>query len=159
MPVYDALYDYRDRLNHILVRHEQGALHAAQGYALLEEKRRKKAEGCKEAHMKAQMEENALAAWGTVLHMMNHSLIKLVLFVAAGVVYLGCHSLDLNEVRGFAGNDKPWLGTVFVVGAASIAGVPGRLYGVHYRYGVDYATIEHGRTVYIDNLADVWQRA
>ena len=34
-----------------------------------------------------------------------------------------------------------------------------RLYGVHYRYGVDYATIEHGRTVYIDNLADVWQRA
>ena len=70
-------------------------------------------------------EENALAAWGTVLHMMNHSLIKLVLFVAAGVVYLGCHSLDLNEVRGFAGNDKPWLGTVFVVGAASIAGVPG----------------------------------
>lgn len=33
MPVYDALYDYRDRLNHILVRHEQGALHAAQGYA------------------------------------------------------------------------------------------------------------------------------
>ena len=33
MPVYDALYDYRDRLNHILVRHEQGAVHAAQGYA------------------------------------------------------------------------------------------------------------------------------
>lgn len=33
MPVYDALYDYRDRLNHVLVRHEQGAVHAAQGYA------------------------------------------------------------------------------------------------------------------------------
>jgi acetolactate synthase-1/2/3 large subunit len=33
MPIYDALYDYRDRLNHILVRHEQGASHAAQGYA------------------------------------------------------------------------------------------------------------------------------
>lgn len=33
MPVYDALYDYRDRINHILVRHEQGATHAAQGYA------------------------------------------------------------------------------------------------------------------------------
>jgi acetolactate synthase I/II/III large subunit len=33
MPVYDALYDYTDRLNHILVRHEQGAIHAAQGYA------------------------------------------------------------------------------------------------------------------------------
>ena len=33
IPVYDAMYDYQDRLNHILVRHEQCALHAAQGYA------------------------------------------------------------------------------------------------------------------------------
>jgi acetolactate synthase-1/2/3 large subunit len=33
MPIYDALYDYTDRLQHILVRHEQGAIHAAQGYA------------------------------------------------------------------------------------------------------------------------------
>mgnify|MGYP004428604335 FL=1 len=33
MPVYDALYDYRDRLNHVLVRHEQAAAHAAEGYA------------------------------------------------------------------------------------------------------------------------------
>ena len=33
MPIYDALYDYNDRLQHILVRHEQGAIHAAQGYA------------------------------------------------------------------------------------------------------------------------------
>lgn len=33
MPIYDALYDYRDKLEHILVRHEQGASHAAEGYA------------------------------------------------------------------------------------------------------------------------------
>ena len=33
IPVFDALYDYKDKLNHILVRHEQGATHAAQGYA------------------------------------------------------------------------------------------------------------------------------
>jgi acetolactate synthase-1/2/3 large subunit len=33
MPIYDALYDYQDQLKHILVRHEQGATHAAQGYA------------------------------------------------------------------------------------------------------------------------------
>ena len=33
MPTYDALYDHRDKLNHVLVRHEQGAIHAAQGYA------------------------------------------------------------------------------------------------------------------------------
>ena len=33
MPVFDALYDHRKTLNHILVRHEQGATHAAQGFA------------------------------------------------------------------------------------------------------------------------------
>lgn len=33
MPIYDALYDYHDKLRHILVRHEQGAIHAAQGFA------------------------------------------------------------------------------------------------------------------------------
>lgn len=33
MPVYDALYDYQDSLQHILTRHEQGAIHAAEGYA------------------------------------------------------------------------------------------------------------------------------
>jgi len=33
MPVYDALYHYQDKLHHILTRHEQGAVHAAQGYA------------------------------------------------------------------------------------------------------------------------------
>ena len=33
MPIYDALYDYQQELNHILVRHEQGAIHAAQGFA------------------------------------------------------------------------------------------------------------------------------
>lgn len=35
MPVYDAIYDYQDKINHILVRHEQGAGHAAEGYARL----------------------------------------------------------------------------------------------------------------------------
>ncbi|VBB45666.1 acetolactate synthase III, large subunit [uncultured Paludibacter sp.] len=33
MPVFDALYDYHEKINHILTRHEQGATHAAQGYA------------------------------------------------------------------------------------------------------------------------------
>jgi len=33
MPTFDALYGHRDKLNHILVRHEQGAAHAAQGFA------------------------------------------------------------------------------------------------------------------------------
>src|SRR6187399_3281934 len=33
MPIYDALYDYQEKLQHILVRHEQGGIHAGQGYA------------------------------------------------------------------------------------------------------------------------------
>ncbi len=38
MPVFDALYDHKDEIKHILVRHEQGAVHAAQGYARVSDK-------------------------------------------------------------------------------------------------------------------------
>ncbi len=69
-------------------------------------------------------EENALAARGALLHMMNHSLFKLVLFSCAGVVFMNLHQLDLNEIRGF-GRKKPLLAIPFLLGAAGIAGVPG----------------------------------
>jgi acetolactate synthase-1/2/3 large subunit len=39
MPVYDELYKFKDELQHVLVRHEQGATHAAQGYARATESR------------------------------------------------------------------------------------------------------------------------
>lgn len=68
-------------------------------------------------------EENALAVHGTMLHMMNHSLIKLVLFMAAGVVFMNTHVLDLNKIRGF-GRKKPLLKGIFLVGALAIGGVP-----------------------------------
>jgi acetolactate synthase-1/2/3 large subunit len=38
MPVYDVLYDYQKQLQHVMVRHEQGAIHAAQGYARIARK-------------------------------------------------------------------------------------------------------------------------
>lgn len=38
MPVFDALYDHKNDIKHILVRHEQGAIHAAQGYARVSRK-------------------------------------------------------------------------------------------------------------------------
>ncbi|MBR1566879.1 MAG: sodium:proton antiporter, partial [Oscillospiraceae bacterium] len=69
-------------------------------------------------------EHGSIAACGAVLHILNHSLIKLTLFVAAGVVYFNVHSLDLNDVRGF-GKDKPLLKLAFLSGACSIAGIPG----------------------------------
>lgn len=68
-------------------------------------------------------EEGALAARGTLLHMLNHSLFKLVLFLCAGVVYMNLHQLDLNEIRGF-GRKKPILMLAFLLGAAGIGGIP-----------------------------------
>ena len=38
MPIYDAMYHYKDQVNHILTRHEQGATHAAEGYARIKNK-------------------------------------------------------------------------------------------------------------------------
>ncbi|MCI9581058.1 MAG: sodium:proton antiporter [Oscillospiraceae bacterium] len=67
--------------------------------------------------------ENALAARGALLHMVNHSLIKLVLFLAAGVVFQNIHKLDLNEIRGF-GRGKPLLHFVFLMGALGVGGIP-----------------------------------
>ncbi|MDY4486936.1 MAG: proton-conducting transporter membrane subunit [Candidatus Limivicinus sp.] len=66
----------------------------------------------------------SLAACGVTLHILNHSLIKLALFTAAGVIYLNLHSLDLNEIRGF-GRGKPLLMLCFLSAACSIAGIPG----------------------------------
>ena len=68
--------------------------------------------------------DNALAANGTILYMVNHSLVKLTLFLLAGVVYMNCHALHLNDIRGF-GRGKPWLLAVFLCGGCSLAGVPG----------------------------------
>ncbi len=69
------------------------------------------------------MEDNMLAARGTLLHMVNHSMIKLCLFMAAGVVYMNLHALDLNEIRGF-GRKKPLLNAIFLMGALGIGGIP-----------------------------------
>lgn len=68
-------------------------------------------------------EHNALAIRGTLLHMVNHSLIKLVLFMIAGVVVMNIHKLDLNEIRGF-GRKKPFLKLCFLSGALGISGIP-----------------------------------
>lgn len=66
---------------------------------------------------------SGLAVRGTLLHMVNHSLIKLVLFMAAGVVFMNVHKLNLNEIRGF-GRKKPLLHIVFLLGALGISGIP-----------------------------------
>lgn len=67
--------------------------------------------------------ENGLAVRGALLHMVNHSLFKLVLFMAAGVVFMNVHKLELNEIRGF-GKKKPLLNFIFLMGAMGIGGFP-----------------------------------
>lgn len=68
-------------------------------------------------------EENLSAVRGSLLHMVNHSLIKLALFMGAGVIFMNIHKLDLNEIRGF-GHRKPLLNYIFLMGALGIGGVP-----------------------------------
>ncbi|MCL2066771.1 MAG: complex I subunit 5 family protein [Treponema sp.] len=88
---------------------------------------------------------------GTILHMMNHSLIKLVLFIMAGVVYMNLHQLDLNKVRGF-GRGKPLFTFAFLMGVMGIIGIPfwngyvsktllheSIVYHIHYFY--NYTTV------------------
>ncbi len=69
-------------------------------------------------------EENMLAARGTFLHMVNHSLFKLILFLVAAVIYRNTHKLDLNDIRGF-GRKKPLLKFVYLMGSLGIGGIPG----------------------------------
>ena len=97
-------------------------------------------------------EHGSIAACGAVLHILNHSLIKLTLFVAAGVVYFNVHSLDLNDVRGF-GKDKPLLKLAFLSGACSIAGIPG--FGGY----ISKTLLHEGIVEYCEHLAEHGQSA
>lgn len=67
--------------------------------------------------------ENALAARGTFIYMVNHSVLKLVLFMAAGVIFMNTHTLDLNRLKGF-GRKKPFLHACFLLGVLGISGIP-----------------------------------
>jgi len=67
--------------------------------------------------------ENTLAAAGTAMHIINHSVIKCMLFMCAGIIYMNTHKLDLNSIRGW-GKNKPFLKAVFAVGFLGIGGIP-----------------------------------
>ena len=68
-------------------------------------------------------EHNSLAVRGTLLHMVNHSLLKLNLFMCAGAIFMNLHKLDLNDIRGF-GKGKPLLNFIFLMGVLGIIGMP-----------------------------------
>lgn len=66
---------------------------------------------------------NAYAVRGALLHMVNHSVFKLILFMVAGAVYMNLHKLNLNDIRGF-GRGKWFLNFAYLMGYIGIAGVP-----------------------------------
>ena len=68
-------------------------------------------------------EDNALAVQGTMVYMVNHSLVKLVLFLVAGIIHMNTGKLNLNEIRGY-GRGKPLLLFIFSMGALGLVGVP-----------------------------------
>ena len=66
---------------------------------------------------------NAIAFEGSFLHMVNHSLIKLSLFMISGVIYMNIHKLNLNEIKGF-GRNKHFIKICFAIAMLGIMGIP-----------------------------------
>ena len=84
---------------------------------------------------------NDLAVRGTLLYMVGHSLIKLVLFLCAGVVHMNTHKLNLNDIKGF-GKGKPVLMFAFIMGGLGLMGAP-LLNGYLGKTLVHEAIVEH----------------
>lgn len=69
-------------------------------------------------------EHTTIAMDGTIDYIVNHSLIKLALFTAAGVIVMNRDTLDLNELQGY-GRHKPYLMVTFLLAALGVSGIPG----------------------------------
>lgn len=98
-------------------------------------------------------EEGTTAASGVVLHMVNHSLIKLCLFLCAGVVYMNLHQLNLNEIRGY-GRKKPVLHLCFLLGALAIACIPPLGSGYHSKSLLHESIVEY--IAHVQAAGGVW---
>jgi len=69
-------------------------------------------------------DHSTIAMDGTIGHIVNHSMIKLGLFTAAGVMVMNKDTLDLNELQGY-GRGKPYLMIAFLLSALGVSGIPG----------------------------------
>ncbi len=68
--------------------------------------------------------QNSMAVTGSVLHMLNHSAFKLILFLCAGIAVHRVHTRDLNKLRGFGRNRYGFL-ILVLIASLGIAGIPG----------------------------------
>lgn len=69
------------------------------------------------------MDHEAYAVYGFVFHSVNHSFIKIILFLLAGVMFTQRGSLELKDLQGY-GKGKPWFQALWTVSALSLAAVP-----------------------------------
>lgn len=69
-------------------------------------------------------QHNTIAIYGTLYHIFNHAIFKVLLFMGAGIIYMILHELSINVIRGF-GKNKNLLKIVFFIGLLAIIGMPG----------------------------------
>lgn len=69
-------------------------------------------------------EYSSLAIIGTLFHIVNHAIFKVLLFMGAGVIYMALHELSINEIGGY-GKNKTVLKIIFLIGVLAITGAPG----------------------------------
>lgn len=69
-------------------------------------------------------EHSAIAVYGTLFHIINHAIFKVLLFMGAGIIYMALHELSINKIGGF-GIDKTPLKIFFLIGFLAIIGMPG----------------------------------
>ncbi len=69
-------------------------------------------------------EYKEIAIYGVMMHIFNHAIFKVLLFLGVGIIYMILHEASINVVRGF-GRHKVILKIVFLIGALSVMGIPG----------------------------------
>ncbi|WP_053954913.1 complex I subunit 5 family protein [Inediibacterium massiliense] len=69
-------------------------------------------------------DHKSVAIYGTLYHIVNHAIFKVLLFMGAGIIYMVLHELSINKIKGF-GKNKTKLKAVFFIGLLAIIGMPG----------------------------------
>lgn len=90
-----------------------------------------------------------LAPWGltgAILHMVNHGLAKITLFLCAGAIYATAHYTEIGQLKGLA-KRMPWTCAAFTLASLALVGIPG-LSGFISKLALARGTVEAGQTAY-----------
>ena len=88
-----------------------------------------------------------LAVYGTMFHIFNHAIFKVMLFMGVGIIYMITHELDINKLYGF-GRFKPILKITFFIGFCAIIGLPG------FNGYLSKTLIHHSLSEYLHHFSD-----